>query len=99
MNLVSSTGDMRALKRTELKESKFLVSHYSRGNFHGLPTLDLRRDMNTWLLEGLAAAIKYIFTSPQKCTRAACVLVFQHYWRCIIRVAKKISVKESKTRI
>lgn len=26
-------------------------------------------------------------------------LCFQHYWRYIIRVAKKISVKESKTRI
>lgn len=65
---MSFTGDTRALKRMELKESKFLVSHYRRRNFHGLPTLDLRRDMNTWLLEGLAAAIKYIFTSPQKYT-------------------------------
>lgn len=61
------------MKRTELKESKFLVSHYRRRNFHGLPTLDLRKDINTWLLEGLAAAIKCIFTGPQKCTRAVCV--------------------------
>ena len=77
MNLVSFTGDARALERTELKKvCKLLVSHYRRGNVPGLPTLDLRRDMNRRLfisLGGLAAAIKFIFTSPQKCTRAACI--------------------------
>lgn len=73
MNLLSFTGDARALKRTELKEAcNFLVSYYRR-NVPGLPTLDLRRDMNRWLLGGLAAAIKFISTSPQKCTGAACI--------------------------
>lgn len=65
--MLSFIGDERALKRTELKEAcKFLVSYYRKRNVPGLPTLDLRRDVNRWLLGGLAAAIRFIFTSPRK---------------------------------